>query len=208
MIRCAVQAGSDRQAATRSFSLHRGLVAAAMLVAAQGASACQPSPPPPPPPPPLYGETHEEYVARVAAIRLAEIAEAEAARRAARLAREGELWASADRIIAVQVIAAPRIRKENTKGRDVEIVLRPLAVGKGGKGGKAAQRIKLRYRMQFSICGYYGADYFTDVAAGDLMVLFAGEGKLSGKNIADGTIEQNAVHPETLALLAQARTAL
>lgn len=180
MPRCAVKVALVQQEAVRGFSLLLGLVAAVALALPDTALACQPAPPPPPLPPLLYGETEDEYSARSELLRRAEHEHQETARRAARLKWETELWESSDRILAVEVLEAPRIRKQSTKGRDHEIILRSLTAA---RGDKARPRFVVRYETEFSICGYYGAEYFRGVAAGDVLVLHATDGKLSGKTI-------------------------
>jgi hypothetical protein len=187
----------------RGFSAILAAIAGAAVVLPQPALACQPATPPPLPPP-NYGETPEEYDARLKTEARLRSERLEAEARAARLERETSLWASSERIFLVEVLEAPRIVKERPTHRRMEIILRTLA---SARGDKAPERLKLRYDRQFSICGYYGSDYFTSAKAGDLMALFAAGGKLSGATINDAISATTATHPETLGLLEQARRA-
>jgi len=197
-------AGSDQPEAMRAFRTGLGLAACMAVALPQSAWACQPAVPPQPPPP-LYGESQEEYKARVLAEQRAREEREQAEAAAARLTWEGSLWDSAARVVAVEVVAAPRIHKERPTHRTMEIVLRPITTA---RGGALPRRLTLRYDRQFSICGFYGAEYFSKAGPGDVMVLFAKSGKFNGQAMLDASSAANAAHPETLALLERARNAL
>ncbi|MFN3990456.1 MAG: hypothetical protein ACK4IS_09370 [Erythrobacter sp.] len=188
----------------RAFKAGLGFAVCGMLALPQAAHACQPSFPPPPPPP-LYGESEEEYRARVLAEQRAREEREQAEAAAARLKWESSLWDSAERVVAVAVLAAPRIQKQHPTHRTMEIVLRPITMA---RGMALPGRLKLRYDRQFSICGYSGAEYFSKAEEGDVMVLFTKGGKLDGQAILDASSAANAAHPDTLALLERARGAL
>ncbi len=187
----------------RGFSAILAAIAGAAVILPQSALACQPAIPPPLPPP-HYGETSEEYDARLKTEARLRSERLEAEARAVRLEWESSLWASSERIVLVEVLEAPRIVKERETHRRMEIVLRTLA---SARGDKAPERLKLRYDRQFSICGYYGSDYFTEAKPGDLMALFATGDKLNGETVSDAIGAAKATHPETLALLGQAHRA-
>jgi hypothetical protein len=175
---------------------------AGALSASASALACQPAPAPAPPPPPLPDESPDDYEARVLAEQRARQEREAAELRVARSQRETTLWAEAPRILAVEVIEAPRIRKQKPTHREMEIRLRPLAAARG----LAPDRdFTLRYRMEFNICGYEGGEHLRSAQTGDRLALFAAAGKL-GYDLLLGAINQTvAVNQDTISLLRDAR---
>ena len=186
-----------------SFSgLAWGLIFAGALSASASALACQPSPAPVPPPPPLPGESPDDYDARVLAEQRARQEKEAAELRAARSERETTLWAEAPRILAVEVIEGPRIRKQKRAYREMEIRLRPLVAA---RGFTPERPFVMRYRMEFNICGYEGGEHFRSVQTGDRLALFAAEGEVRYDALLGAINHATAVNDDTISLLGDAR---
>jgi hypothetical protein len=182
-----------------SFSrLAAGVLAAASLLASAGAYACQPPPSPPPPPRPVPGESQEDYRTRtIAALRAHDEREA-AELRASRLRWENRLWDDAPRIFAAEVIDGPRITKQKRTHRDMVVRLRPLAAARGLAPDRP---FTLRYRMDWTTCGYDGGDHVSFAQTGDVIALFAAEGRLRYETLLGGINRAIAVRDDTITLL-------
>jgi hypothetical protein len=186
-----------------SFSgLARSLIVAGALSASASVLACQPAPAPAPPPPPLPGESPDDYDARVLAEQRARQEQEAAELRAARSQRESTLWAEAPRILAVEVIEGPRIRKQKRAYREMEIRLRPLVAA---RGFTPERPFVMRYRMEFNICGYEGGEHFRSVQTGDRLALFAAEGEVRYDALLGAISQAIAVNDDTISLLGDAR---
>lgn len=180
----------------------RAALAAASLSWAAGALACQPPPAPPPPPPPMPGESEADYRARALAALRAHDERESAELRAGRLRHETRLWDEAAQIIVVEVIEGPRIRKQKPTHRQMEVRLRPVTAV---RGSAPARPVALRYRLEFNICGYEDGHHFRTAQPGDMLVLFAGPGKLAYDTLLGGIGKSLAIKDETISLLSGAR---
>ncbi|WP_143738108.1 hypothetical protein [Erythrobacter donghaensis] len=176
-------------------------LAAGVGIALLAAPAAACSPPYLPPPPMLPGETEEVYRVRIEAQARRDQERARVQAEAAQLAREDQLWRTADRIVLAEVVRLSGWRKDR---RGAQYRVATLRLHSEARGPRVPRRLKLRSYDGGDACfGPQGPVYPIEGS----LVLFARSGTLSDATVIDWSSAALSTHPQTLALLEETEAA-